>query len=298
MGSRRTVPAGGPWLPGRGGARVESTAAPGPGAACSRRPRERATRRRPLSYDTIYLSPHLDDAVLSCGGRIASACARGERVLVVTLAAGDPPATELTPLARSLHATWGAGRELSALRRAEDRAASARLGADVLHWDVPDSLYRRTPDGRPLCASLRSLFAPPLVAETALEEECRRRLADLPPHGLLVAPLAVGGHINHRLARRVAERSPQAARGGAAFYEDFPYVLRWRALAKALGRQADWAPDVLALEEPAVAAKLEAIAAYATQVPSLFPGAGRLEKDVRTWARKVGGERIWRRAAP
>ena len=40
-------------------------------------------------YHAIYLAPHLDDAVLSCGGQIFERTARGENVLVVTVMAGD-----------------------------------------------------------------------------------------------------------------------------------------------------------------------------------------------------------------
>ena len=37
----------------------------------------------------VYLSPHLDDAVLSCGGAIHRAGAAGEAVLVITVFAAE-----------------------------------------------------------------------------------------------------------------------------------------------------------------------------------------------------------------
>ena len=42
--------------------------------------------------DHLYLSPHFDDAALSCGGQIATFTAAGQSVLVVTITGGDPPA--------------------------------------------------------------------------------------------------------------------------------------------------------------------------------------------------------------
>ena len=51
----------------------------------------------------VYLSPHLDDAVLSCGGMIHRQAQAGERVVVVTVCAGDPPPGPLSDFARSLH---------------------------------------------------------------------------------------------------------------------------------------------------------------------------------------------------
>ena len=40
--------------------------------------------------DHLYLSPHFDDAALSCGGQIATWTAAGQSVLVVTITGGDP----------------------------------------------------------------------------------------------------------------------------------------------------------------------------------------------------------------
>ena len=48
------------------------------------------------SYDTIFLAPHLDDVVLSCGGQIFLETEAGNSVLVVTIMAGDPPQRTLT----------------------------------------------------------------------------------------------------------------------------------------------------------------------------------------------------------
>ena len=57
-------------------------------------------------YDYIYLSPHLDDAVLSCAGQICQFVQAGRSVLIITIMAGDAPAADLSPFARSLHERW------------------------------------------------------------------------------------------------------------------------------------------------------------------------------------------------
>ena len=70
----------------------------------------------------VVVSPHLDDAVLSCGGILALAARRRERSVVVTVF------------------TEGADHER---RRAEDREALAIVGAEPLHLrllDAPDRL--------------------------------------------------------------------------------------------------------------------------------------------------------------
>lgn len=53
-------------------------------------PERRADR---VAADLVVLSPHYDDAALSCGGEIARRSAEGERVVVVTICAAPPPGT-------------------------------------------------------------------------------------------------------------------------------------------------------------------------------------------------------------
>jgi len=57
----------------------------------------------------IYLSSHLDDAVLSCGGTIHRLSAGGEAVQVMTLLAGNPtPGSEPLPYAEDADAVQAA----------------------------------------------------------------------------------------------------------------------------------------------------------------------------------------------
>ena len=184
------------------------------------------------AYHAIYLSPHLDDAVLSCGGQIAARCRRGERVLVATLAAGDS-AAPLTPLARELHAAWKLA-DSCAPRRAEDRAACAVLGADCLHVPLPEASYRRHPEtGEPLYAALDDVFGA-LPAGECAEEAWVDVLRGLPPAQSVATPLGAGGHVDHRLVRRAAERAFGA---NLAYYEDYPYAGRLWAV-----RRLVWPP--------------------------------------------------------
>ncbi|HOU40916.1 MAG TPA: PIG-L family deacetylase [Promineifilum sp.] len=59
-------------------------------------------------YDHLYLSPHFDDAILSCGGQIARHTAAGQSVLVVTITGGDPPDNPPSDTVAMLHRRWAA----------------------------------------------------------------------------------------------------------------------------------------------------------------------------------------------
>ena len=121
------------------------------------------------SYAAIYLAPHLDDAALSCGGQIARRTRAGERILIVTVMAGDPPTDVENDYIRSLHARWDLERDAAAQRRAEDSAACRILGADHLHWPIADCIYRLDPaTGRPLLEPERPTEAELAPARAAL----------------------------------------------------------------------------------------------------------------------------------
>lgn len=247
------------------------------------------------TYDTIYLAPHLDDAVLSCGGQIFLETEAGKSVLIITLMAGDPPQQALTPFAQLLHERWQLAGNATAERRAEDAAACAILGADYQHWDLPDCIYRFDPQtATGFYASEEAIFGAVHPSETRLVAALGERLRDLPQHGRLLAPLTVGNHVDHQIVRRAVETLPPDR---IAYYEDYPYAAVPGALEKVLDAGAlAWRPEVIPLSEEALQAKIKAIAAYESQVGTFFQNSSDLEKMIRSFNAVAGGERIWRRA--
>jgi LmbE family N-acetylglucosaminyl deacetylase len=170
---------------------------------------------------TIVISPHLDDAVFSCGGMIAYWCRQGEVVTILTIFSASPPPGVLSPFAKTLHDRWGLGSDPLAGRRQEDTLASERLGCGWQHLEFPDCIYRSNPvSGQPVIDSAADLFAPVQEGELPLIHQVAQRLAELVPSGARVlSPLGVGGHVDHRIARAAVE-----SLGVINFYyADFPY---------------------------------------------------------------------------
>ncbi|HMQ29347.1 MAG TPA: PIG-L family deacetylase [Chloroflexaceae bacterium] len=255
----------------------------------------------PGPYDHVYLSPHLDDAALSCGGAIARQRAAGQGVLVVTICTAAPPAGgPFSALARSFHAAWGLSpAEVVAARLREDEAAMAALGADALWAGELDAIYRH-----PAAYDAReTLFGAPAPDDPLLPVllELIGALRELMPRATLYAPLGAGHHVDHLLTCRAALA---AAREPLALYEDFPYVARPGELegrVAALGLALT--PRVTPLDG-AAAPKEAAIGAYASQMAELAESQlGRAASDGEAlavmldaavaYARQVGGERVW-----
>lgn len=241
------------------------------------------------AYDALYLSPHLDDAVLSCGGQIHARTARGDKVLVATLFAGDVDPASASPLVFRINERMGFGDLASAMeeRRAEDRRACERLGAGFAHHG-----FREAPVRRPEISRLSEIFAEPSAEDAATLVALEETLRELPPAKEVLAPLGIGSHVDHLLLRRAAER----AFGRLVYYEEIPYVfLKAFARARSLGwtYRRRWSPEVVPLAPDDLDAKIEAVAAYPTQVRSIFGDRQRMEKAIRRHARRVGGELLW-----
>jgi len=243
-------------------------------------------------YDTILLSPHLDDAALSCGGQISMQTAAGQSVLVVSIMAGDPPAANVSAYAQQLHDRWqfeiGAARR----RREEDRQACHILGADYLHWEYPDCIYRHDPlTGRTYYNSDEDIFGPVHLAEKELQNTLVEKLAKLPEHGRIMSPLAVGNHVDHQLTRRAAESYFERR---LIYFEEYPYVADAGAVEKVIAAGEDtWHSQTISISTGAMEKKIEAIAAYASQISTFFLDRADLEQQVKRYAQIVGGERIW-----
>jgi LmbE family N-acetylglucosaminyl deacetylase len=247
-------------------------------------------------YAHVYLSPHLDDAVLSCGGAIHQQVMAGRRPLVVTLFAGRPPANVgLSAFAQSLHARWGDPADVIATRWAEDQAALAALGADYLRLNYPDCIYRgREHAGEWYYASEEAIFGPVHPAEQGLPVELAVTLTEFIPPGddvTLYAPLTIGNHVDHQVAFATA-LILKAQGWQVQFYEDYPYAETDGAVA-ARGA-SHWQSTIVPLGKEDLEAKIQAIACYESQIRVLFGNVEAMHEQVRNYATQVGGERLWK----
>jgi LmbE family N-acetylglucosaminyl deacetylase len=259
----------------------------------------------------IYLSPHLDDVVLSCAGNVAQQAAAGDEVLVVTVFAGDPDLERLSPFARILHQLWGDPPAPVAVRRAEDRAVMRRLGVSYVHLGFLDAIYRGDPAAPPY-GDLYALFGPPSPLDEPLVEQM---VAFLKPllYGLgltiLYAPLAVGHHVDHQLVNAAALRLSLEGAPRLCFYEDFPYAAGLApqhdpdSVTAAQARLGgEWLAETVAID---LTAKIETTLLYRSQIVSLFGDEANMRRVMEEYTASVAvgtaashAERFWQRLAP
>lgn len=237
----------------------------------------------------IYISPHFDDAVLSCGGLICEQTRQGTPVEIWTVCAGDPPPGPLSKMAQKIHKEWGTGNaeETVRLRRGEDREAASRVGAGVFHADIPDCIYRRAPSGVLLYTT--SVFTP----WNPLERDLPARIAatlrkGLAPDDIVVCPLAIGGHVDHVIVRRAIESLERPLR----YYADIPYLLdRPKSLAPIT---AGLAGEIHRVSGDGLRAWMAAVAAHHSQISMLFKTQRRMRQAIARYWESAHGVRLWR----
>ena len=237
----------------------------------------------------IYISPHLDDAVLSAGGFIYDQTQAGIPVEIWTIVCGFPPPGELTPFAQVMHYQWGTktAEETINLRRAEDINAARIVGAKPVHFDVADCIYRRGPDGEPLYLDI---FVQPHEAEAHLPEQFAQMIAPrLQPDDQVICQLGIGGHVDHILVRQAMEQLNRPLWYAA----DAPYVFKY---------PEELAPQVAGMKESlhpiteaCIETWIEAVLAYPSQLSSLFDSPKDAEKGIRSYYAERDGFPLWQK---
>src|SRR5919106_6585166 len=214
----------------------------------------------------IYLSPHLDDAVLSAGGLIYEQTKSGVPVEIWTCMSGFPPELpegEYSSFAQSLHREWGFSSAVEGIhiRRQEDQRAAARVGASILHFDFLDCVYRRGVNGEWLYDEISH---PPREEDAEIPAQIAAAVsAHLTRDDMLVCQLSVGSHVDHVLVRQAAELL-----GRPLLYDiDIPYIFY---------KSEEFAPKWAQMRETThfisnagLRSWQEAVLEYASQLPAL-----------------------------
>ena len=176
------------------------------------------------SYEHVYISPHMDDVVLSCGGRIATQLSKGESVLIVTVFTGDVN-EKSRPKGRALDPLINIKR-----RRVEDEKAMERLGVDYIWLDYIDGIFRYRPPILRYGLHMRVMDKERKLCE-ALHDDIRK-ICMAARNKRLYLPLGVGQHVDHQILFQVGRRLKHWGKHDFElyFYEDVVYVLLPNAL--------------------------------------------------------------------
>jgi LmbE family N-acetylglucosaminyl deacetylase len=181
------------------------------------------TSERDTPVKIFVLSPHRDDAAFSLGLAIEAWLAAGHKVQVLNLFTQSQyaPFSDVA----SLHANDRTS-FVTAVRRKEDVAWNKLLknGLQFHDLDLLDAPLRLN-CGLDELATVEIRAGDRAVARVAGAIGKVTR-GGAPETTAVVAPLAVGGHIDHRVTRQAAVEVLGALALPVGFYEDLPYSAR------------------------------------------------------------------------
>lgn len=248
----------------------------------------------------VFLSPHFDDAVLSCGGFIRSLSMKGNNVTIMTVMGGNPPdPLPQSPLIDELHTRWDAGENPVEIRKKEDAQAARALGAITAVITIPDCIYR-THNSVALYQTGASLFSDIHPHDPAQE---KLRLDDLTTETFIkgvYVPLGIGNHVDHQLVRDAGiHLHDQHPPFEIWFYEDYPYSedeKKREATIQNFPRKLESVTHIL--KPSAMRAKLGAIACYQSQISTFWATLNEMKDKVEAHMKLIGNgdiaERFWR----
>jgi LmbE family N-acetylglucosaminyl deacetylase len=239
----------------------------------------------------IYLSPHFDDAVLSCGGLIWKQVQEGDEVEVWTIFGGDPPVNQqLSMFARVLHYRWEIPEDSVEIRRDEDKEALSCLGANIKHLKYIDCIYRKDSEsGEFLFEDMENITDGGAIKEIGLMKEIKLELAELNnSEAQIVAPFGVGNHIDHRIVNEISRE----LRIDMLYYLDFPYVFTGKDQESEL-RLNDMRHNNYELDYLAIKKWIQAIALYKSQISSFWESEGDMENSIMEYYKNLGGTKLF-----
>lgn len=160
-------------------------------------------------YSAVFISPHLDDAVFSCGGKIAE-LSKLKKVFVFNIFTSYDEDTH------NRSVVFGNERLI------EEENASKVLNYDFFNLNEKDAFFRGFRKG-----SIAKVFYPPtsedLIYLENLKEKIFATLESIKFDEIYV-PLAIGWHIDHYLIHLIFNDPMNPFKGKIRFYEDVPYV--------------------------------------------------------------------------
>lgn len=237
----------------------------------------------------VIVSPHRDDAAFSLGLSVERWLSAGHTVQLLNCFTQS----EYAPYsdAESLHSNDRKS-FVSALRKREDVAWNKLLGSRLLITDLDllDAPLR-------LACGIEDVLTVEIRPGDRAVARVAGAIAKLARNGAAIAvPLAVGGHIDHRVTHAAALEALSTTPAALAFYEDLPYAARPGAgegipeLAACAGLELKPSFADQSSSEPQVQAaqKYRVVQCYDSQIDS------EVATQTAAFSARYGGrERIW-----
>jgi SAM-dependent methyltransferase len=223
-------------------------------------------KRRKKYY---FISPHLDDAILSCGNLIERLKRSESEVNIVTVfTRGSEAPYSQQALSYLRNSGFSSASQLFNARKIEDRKASQYLGVRRRHLNFTDAVFRKGINGK-FTYDSKSQFSGTASeddSDLSLKIASQVRQTVTQAEVVLLAPLGIGGHVDHVIVRNIVEKLP----GTKVFWEDFPYNA-YKENVNNFWRGCNLFKKIAEFDSQNSLNKQRAVKMYKSQLKGLFP---------------------------
>lgn len=248
----------------------------------------------------FVLSPHLDDAICSCGGFISEAVSTGAIVTIINLFCAEYQGP-LSNIAQDLHEDWGGGTEITKIRLEEDQKATNFIGARRIIGDIRDAIYRQTRNGEWTYSTSIDIFREIKEDDYFIIDHYLNFLTPLIDRKIskIFAPLGIGKHVDHIITYEIG-KTLNSTGWEVEFYEDFTYCLSPEKTADRLQEISTKESVLYCFPLKSLRNKIEGIKYYETQIPMLFGNSKIMSRKIRSHAVKLStkknlyAEKFWK----
>jgi hypothetical protein len=237
----------------------------------------------------IFISPHLDDVSLSCGGIVNQLSGNNFNIEIWSIFSGSPKTKELPRFALSLHNRWKLPLNAPKKRRLEDIKACKVLGAGFKHFHFLDCIYRKEPSGDAIIKKEEDLYQPIPNSQLPLVEEISSIIkTQIMSEDIIVSPMAIGNHLDHQI---IYQSIMSLQLKNLFFYEDYPYVIKTQ---KNINVSEKLVPLYFHLNAENIQNWYESIAAYKSQISTFWKDIDHMKTEISHFFEIGGGKNLWK----
>lgn len=227
----------------------------------------------------VFLSPHLDDAVFSCGNLLELLKINQKKIHVITFFTKTKVTSPLTPQAKLLlkvSGNYSDAEKLFENRKNEDKSALKLFDADYLHLDFIDACFRTTPENNhPIYESEKQQYSGAIAIQDnqlikQITISTKKLINKFPNKRLILAPMGIGCHADHLIINKIARNLNE----DVVMWTDYPYSIREGNYRKFLANTSHIKFDQITIPKNSKKnnLKVKAIKQYKSQISSQFPG--------------------------
>lgn len=225
-----------------------------------------------------YISPHFDDAIGSCGGRIHSDLVNGTDVYLITIF--SKVTGPFSDYAILLHNYWKLSDPFND-RKNENFEACKSLGIKTINLEYEDAIYRKK-DNIYLYPNDGDIFKKIAPDDSLLLEKIytnfKKRFSKDDKYYF---PMSIGNHVDHCIANIIGRKLKREGYN-ILFYSDFSY--------EDFTSNRKEKKEIFYLTEENIKAKINAVSKYKSQIFMIF---GSIEKIEEYYRNKLNKEEIY-----